>query len=151
MDSDRRSWLTDEALSRTDAMTMAHALEARVPLLNADLVAYASRIPTSMRVRLFTNKWILRKAFGKRLPAHVLSAKKRGWFSPTAKWLRRKEVYALAREALSSGYHTGSDPILKPEGAVRMLEEHKNGRYAPATLWMLITLRVWAKAYDVSL
>ena len=151
MDSDRRSWLTDEALARTDAMTMAHALEARVPLLNADLVAYASRIPTSMRVRLFTNKWILRKAFGKRLPAHVLSAKKRGWFSPTAKWLRRKEVYALAREALSSGYHAGSDPILKPEGAVRMLEEHKNGRYAPATLWMLITLRVWAKAYDVSL
>ena len=151
LDSDRRSWLTDEALARTDAMTMAHALEARVPLLGADLVAYASRIPTSMRVRLFTNKWILRKAFGARLPAHVLSAPKRGWFSPTAKWLRRKEVYALAREALSSGYHPGSDPLLKPEGAVRMLDEHMSGRYAPSTLWMLITLRVWAKAFDLSL
>jgi len=151
MDSDRRSWLTDEALARTDAMTMAHALEARVPLLSADLVAYASRIPTNMRVRLSTNKWILRKAFGTRLPPHVLSAPKRGWFSPMAKWLRRKEVYALAKEALSSGYHTGSDPLLKPEGAVRMLDGHVSGRYAMTTLWMLITLRVWAKTFGMSL
>ncbi len=151
LDSDRRSWLTDEALARTDAMTMAHALEARVPLLNADIVAYASRIPTNMRVRFLTNKWILRKAFGKRLPAHVLVAKKRGWFSPTAKWLRRPEVYALAKEVLSAGYHKGSDAILKSEGATKMLDEHVKGRYAMSTLWMLITLRVWAKTFDVSL
>jgi asparagine synthase (glutamine-hydrolysing) len=152
MDSDRRSWLTDEALARTDAMTMAHALEARVPLLNPDIVAYASCIPTRMRVRLMTSKWILRKAFGKRLPAHILSAKKRGWFTPTAKWLRRPEVRALATETLSRGYHAGSDDIIHSDGALTMLDEHvTKGRYAVTTLWMLITLRVWAKTYDVSL
>ncbi|OGG51681.1 asparagine synthase (glutamine-hydrolyzing) [Candidatus Kaiserbacteria bacterium RIFCSPHIGHO2_02_FULL_54_11b] len=152
MDSDRRSWLTDEALARTDAMTMAHALEARVPLLNPDIVAYASRIPTKMRVRLMANKWILRKAFGKRLPAHILSAKKRGWFTPTAKWLRRPEVNSLAKEIFSRGYHAGSDELLHSDGALAMLDAHvAKGRYAMSTLWMLVTLRVWAKTYDVSL
>jgi asparagine synthase (glutamine-hydrolysing) len=152
MDSDRRSWLTDEALARTDSMTMAHALEARVPFLNPDIVEYASRIPTNMRVRLMTNKWVLRKALGKRLPAHILSAKKRGWFTPTAKWLRRPEVNQLAKEALSHGYHAGSDGLLRSDGALAMLEGHvSRGRYAMTTLWMLITLRVWAKTYNVTL
>lgn len=152
MDADRRSWLVDEALARTDTMTMAASLEARVPLLQFDIVEYASRIPSTMRAGLFTNKKILRAAFAKRLPKHVLNAKKRGFFSPTAKWMRRPAMLALVRETLSAGYHPGTDALLNFPAVQKMLEDHVSGRtYAMNTLWTLVTLRLWAKQYDASL
>lgn len=152
MDADRRSWLVDEALARTDTMTMAASLEARVPLLQFGLVEYASRIPSRMRVGLWSNKKILRAAFAGRLPKHVLAAKKRGFFSPTAKWLRRPAMLALVREVLSEGYHPGTDALLNFKGVQKMLEDHVAGRgYAMNTLWTLVTLRMWAKQYDASL
>ena len=152
MDADRRSWLVDEALARTDTMTMAASLEARVPLLNTDLVLYAARIPSHMRVGLFEGKKILHDAFRARLPKHILNAKKRGWFSPTAKWLRRPNALALAREVLSPGFDRGTDALINFAGAQKMLEDHVAGRgYALPTLWTLITLRLWAKAYNAKL
>ncbi|MGH7935517.1 MAG: asparagine synthase (glutamine-hydrolyzing) [Chthoniobacterales bacterium] len=151
MDADRRSWLVDEALARTDAMTMASSLEARVPLLNTELVLYASRLPSRERVGFREGKKILRSAFKSRLPAHVLSAKKSGFFSPTAKWLRRPAMQALAREVLSPGYHPATDRVLNFAGVEQMLEAHVGKRaYSMNTLWLLITLRLWAKTYNVT-
>ena len=80
------------------------------------------------------------------------SAKKRGFFSPTAKWLRRPAMLALVREVLSPGYHPGTDEVLNFEGVQKMLADHVAGRgYAMNTLWTLVTLRLWAKQYDASL
>jgi asparagine synthase (glutamine-hydrolysing) len=152
MDADRRSWLVDEALARTDTMSMAASLEERVPLLQFGIVEYASRIGSRMRVGLGSNKKILRTAFAGRLPAHVLAAKKRGFFSPTAKWLRRPAMLALAREVLSEGYHPGTDALLNFEGVQKMLEDHVAGRgYAMNLIWTLITLRLWARAFNATL
>jgi asparagine synthase (glutamine-hydrolysing) len=152
MDADRRSWLVDEALARTDTMSMAASLEARVPLLNTDLVLYASRIPSTLRVGFSGNKQLLRGAFKDRLPVHVLSAKKSGFFSPTAKWLRRPAMLALAREVLSPGFHPATDPLFNFNGILKMLEGHVEGKeYAMNTLWTLLTLRLWAQQYEVIL
>ena len=152
IDADRRSWLTDEALARTDTMSMAASLEARVPLLTTDVVLYASRLPSEMRAGYRGGKKLLRSAFRGRLPAHVLNAPKRGFFSPTAKWLRRPALMHLAEEALSAGFHPGTDKLLNVAGAQQMLQDHVAGRgYAMQTLWMLISLRLWAKRYDAIL
>lgn len=152
MDADRRSWLVDEALARTDTMTMAASLEARVPMLNTDLVLYASRIPSNMRVGLSGNKKILRSAFASRLPRHVLAAQKRGFFSPTAKWLRRPQALALAREVLSRGFDSSTDRAFNFAGIEKMLQGHLSGKnYALTPLWMLITLRLWARALNAYL
>jgi asparagine synthase (glutamine-hydrolysing) len=150
MDIDRRSWLVDEALARTDTMTMGASLEARVPLLSPDIVSFASSLPTSARVGLFQSKKLLRDAYAKRLPQHILSAEKRGFFSPTAKWIRRPGLQAIAREALSQGFHAPTDGLLLPD-ATRLLDAHVQGEYAVHTLWTLVTLRLWAKEFKMSL
>lgn len=150
MDVDRRSWLVDEAMARTDTMTMGASLEARVPFLDPDVISFASTLPTSMRVGLSANKRLLRAAFKKRLPAQVLSERKRGFFSPTAKWLRRRKMLALAREVLSSGYHAETDALLHPD-ILTLLDEHVHGAYAMSTLWTLISLRLYAKEFRMSL
>ncbi|MDO8548115.1 MAG: asparagine synthase-related protein, partial [bacterium] len=152
MDADRRSWLVDEDLARTDTMTMSASLEARVPLLNTELVLYASRIPSNQRVGLRGGKPILHGAFKDRLPAHVLSAKKSGFFSPTAKWLRRPKMLALVREVLARGFHPGTDALINFGGVAKMLDAHVEKReYAMTTLWTLVVLRLWAKQYGATL
>lgn len=150
MDADRRSWLVDEALARTDAMTMAASLEARIPFLDTALVEYASRIPSHMRVGMLgESKPLLRSAFRARLPAHVHGAPKRGWFSPIAKWLRRPDMVSLAQEVLAPGFHAPTDTVLS-ENALKLLDAHIQGKtYASPALWACITLRLWAQHYDV--
>ena len=50
MAADVQTWLPDESLVRTDKLTMAHGLEERVPLLDADLAEYAFRLPSRFKL-----------------------------------------------------------------------------------------------------
>lgn len=46
-----RSALPDELLMYADKLSMAHGLEARVPFLDRDIVEYAQRLPSNLKVR----------------------------------------------------------------------------------------------------
>ena len=41
---DIKTWLPDDLLLKNDKMTMAHAIEARVPYLDHELVEFMARI-----------------------------------------------------------------------------------------------------------
>ncbi len=61
-------------LQRTDRMTMAHSVEARIPFLDSSFVDLAFSIP--IELKQVTNermeKWLLRKAFENYLPEHIV-------------------------------------------------------------------------------
>lgn len=63
-------------LQRVDRMTMAHGLEARVPILDTAVIAAAQQIPIGLKLRSATpkpvEKWILRSAFEDLLPSDVV-------------------------------------------------------------------------------
>ncbi|HKZ23355.1 MAG TPA: asparagine synthase B [Thermoplasmata archaeon] len=61
-------------LQRTDRMTMAHSLEARVPYLDWQHVSFALTLPTHLKVHGTdrVEKWLLRKAFPGLLPDDLL-------------------------------------------------------------------------------
>jgi asparagine synthase (glutamine-hydrolysing) len=65
-------------LQRTDRMTMAHSIEARVPFLDHEFVDFAMSIPIAMRKATENRmeKYILRKAFEEYLPAYIVWRKK---------------------------------------------------------------------------
>ena len=44
-------WLQDNMLLRNDKMSMAHAIEGRVPFLDHELVEFAFRLPRKLRLR----------------------------------------------------------------------------------------------------
>lgn len=69
--------MQDSNLQRVDRMTMAHALEARVPFLDPEVVAVASQIPAELKLRRGPDgrpveKWILRHAFSDLLPPEIV-------------------------------------------------------------------------------
>ncbi len=51
-----------------DKLTMANALEARIPFLDHPLVEYAAGLPTRMKLRQGTRKYLLKKVAARYLP-----------------------------------------------------------------------------------
>ena len=61
-------------LQRVDRMTMAHAIEGRVPFLDLAMIRLGQLIPTEMKIAGSPpiEKWILRKAFEDLLPKEII-------------------------------------------------------------------------------
>ncbi|MGH7654206.1 MAG: asparagine synthase (glutamine-hydrolyzing), partial [Gemmatimonadaceae bacterium] len=73
-DSDRAlygdfcTYLPDQLLAKADRASMAHSLEARSPLLDRALIEYAATIPTSVRLKGFETKHVLKKLAERYVP-----------------------------------------------------------------------------------
>jgi len=150
MKIDQKTWLIDEALLRSDKMSMAYGLEVRVPFLDAAVINFSDNLPTSKKVSLVGTKIALKEAYKERLPKFILNQPKRGWFSPAAKWLRHPEFIDFAKEVLSPNYYEPTSSIFNWEGVNSMLTDHvEKKRYNLNTLWSLLTFQIWAKHYKV--
>ncbi|MBU4480083.1 asparagine synthase (glutamine-hydrolyzing) [Patescibacteria group bacterium] len=152
MDTDRKGWLVDESLMKTDKMSMAYGLEARVPLLDVNLVEFARTIPLKFKLNLFDTKIILKKAYKKDLPEFLFNQPKRGWFSPGAKWLRHPEIYKMAQEVLSENYYSETKNLFNWIEIKKILEDHYNKKeYNLTVIWAILTFQLWAKRYNIKL
>lgn len=147
MHIDCEGWLVDESLMRTDRMTMAFGLEERVPILDFRLVESASRIPTSWKLSIiqtsknFQGKKIWRDAIHDYLPEHILNERKRGWFTPMAKWMRN-ELRDTVSEVLSP---TNLNSNFFDVGEVQKIwQNHLSGsEYNLNMLWAIVMWQLW--------
>jgi asparagine synthase (glutamine-hydrolysing) len=145
---DRYTWLVDESLARSDKMSMAFGLEERVPLLDREVITVAEQMSTKSKISLFNTKIAFRDAFKGHIPDFLYSEPKRGWFSPSAKWLRHKEVEAFTREILSPNYCNATKDLFLWDNVESMLTDHiDKRRYNLTMLWAIITFQVWARGY----
>ncbi|MDQ7815047.1 MAG: asparagine synthase (glutamine-hydrolyzing) [Patescibacteria group bacterium] len=145
---DAQTWLPNESLVRSDKLTMAHALEERVPLLDLELWKLAYRIPSTWKMnRPSQGKRILVDAMRPYLPPHILKVKKQGFFSPAAKWLRG-DLEHFAREVLSDGYAPGSGEYVDLAEARRALDDHiSKKQYGLNQVWSIMTFQVWYRRF----
>jgi asparagine synthase (glutamine-hydrolysing) len=143
---DISTWIPDESLVRTDKLTMASALEERVPLLDVDLVEYASRIPSKFKLGdRFHGKRVFIDAMRPYLPSHLLHEEKRAWMSPAAKWIRGP-LLPWIREILSPSYCEGTKDLFDFEEIEKIVARHvSKEEYALNTIWSLVTFQIWAR------
>lgn len=146
--TDVQTWLPDESLIRSDKLTMASGLEQRVPLLDKELVELAFNIPSKYKINTKRQgKKIFRDAFSDLVPGFVLEQKKRGFFSPAAKWLRG-DLKNMAYEILSSGYSAKTANLFNWAEIKNILDNHiEKKEYGLNTIWSLMTFQVWARNY----
>ena len=146
--TDTRLWLVDDLLLVADKLSMAHGLELRVPFLDHRLVELVESMSDDQKLRItrrgFISKRVHRAAMARRLPAQVLTRKKRGFNNPMDTWLRR-ELQPMVASRLTDG----DSPIHEwlDRGAIRALvEAHQSGRRdARRQLFLLLTLDSWAR------
>jgi asparagine synthase (glutamine-hydrolysing) len=141
-DVDIGVYLVDDLLARTDRLSMAHSLEARVPYLDREVFALSRALPAAMRVRGLSKKRLLRRAVAPLVPRQVVYGRKKGFSIPAAAWLR-DDLQPLARELLSPAALRGGG-LFEPAPVTRLLDEHAAGRADHShRLWGLLMFRLW--------
>ncbi len=143
---DSRVWLPDDLLVKADKMTMAHALELRVPFLDHELMEHAWSLPDHLKIQHGVGKALLRKAARGRVPQAILDRPKMGFGTPTAAWLRGG-MRELANDVLTDGRSLARERF--DLGFVRaLLARHQAGADLSAELWPLLVLELWHKSFS---
>lgn len=83
-----RLYLQDDILVKVDRASMLNSLEVRAPFLDRELVDFLRRLPSDMKLRGATSKWILRRAAEKLLPKEILTRSKQGFAVPIGRWIK---------------------------------------------------------------
>ena len=145
---DQAYYLPDDILYKTDRMSMAHSLEVRPPFLDHRIVEFAASLPQNMKIRGFTQKFILKELMRGKLPETVLNRKKSGFDIPAHEWfrgvLRGLLMDTLTPQAIAS---TG---IFEARAIQSLIRDHMERRInAGFHLWGLLTLFLWMKRWKV--
>ena len=75
---DIKSYLPNDILTKVDRMSMAHSIEARVPLLDHKFVEFAATIPPEMKLKGNDNQVHIQKGDGRHFAErHSVSAEAR--------------------------------------------------------------------------
>ena len=147
-DVDLGIYLVDDLLVKTDRMSMAHSLEARVPYLDTEVAGLAMALPTAAKVRGWAKKRLLRRAAAPLLPRAIMTGRKKGFSIPAAAWLRGP-LEPFARGVLSPG-RIGDQGLLDPAAVTAVLDRHVAGREdLSRQLWGLLSLSLWLDGLPV--
>lgn len=143
---DTKMWLPDNLLMKNDKMTMAASLEARVPLLDEHLIAYAASIPSHLKVHGWQTKWILKQAFADFLPKSILTRTKMGFNVPTGVWFREGQRDYLRNLLLSE--RTRDRNLFDTSLVECLLNAHQDGHHNyQAQLFTLASLELWFRVF----
>ena len=144
---DSKTYLPGDILTKVDRMSMAASLEARVPLLDHDLIEFVcSRIPASMKMKGLETKHILKQAVRDLVPPEILDRPKQGFGVPIKQWINQ-QLRARVRETLTES-RTRQRGITQPRYVSLLLDEHERGRRDHASeLWALFMLELWHRAF----
>ena len=70
-----------------DRMALANSVEARYPFLDKDLVEFARTIPPDLKLRGFTEKYILKRIAERFIPKRIVEREKFGFRAPGSPYL----------------------------------------------------------------
>jgi asparagine synthase (glutamine-hydrolysing) len=140
-------YMCDDILTKVDRASMMHSLEVWAPFLDTAVVEFLTSLPTKYKLRGMQMKYLLRRAFRKELPKHILDRPKKGFGVPIAKWIR-----GPLRQWTEDLLHADA-PLealgLEPKGVRQLLRDHLDGvRDNRKPLWSVIVLLLW---YDMNL
>ena len=144
--ADMKVWLPENLLLKGDKMTMATAVELRVPFLDHKLLEYVAGLPDSMKVRGNQGKWILRKVMGNVLPPSILHRTKKGFPNPAASWLRH-DLRELVRDTLLART-SACGQFFDPQAIEQIVNLHERGKFSEyQEVWSLLVFECWHKQF----
>jgi asparagine synthase (glutamine-hydrolysing) len=131
--------LPELLLMRVDKMTMATAIEARVPFLDHKLVEYVLSIPQSEKVPEFKTKYLLKKAVAGVIPDEIINRPKQGFAVPVTEWFQQ-ELGTRIRRQLSE--FSKEQPYFQADEVERILS--KKNSVLP---WYLYNFALWHQTW----
>jgi asparagine synthase (glutamine-hydrolysing) len=143
---DLKLYLQEAILVKVDRASMACSLEVRAPFLDYELVEFIMNLPSSLKLRRFTSKYLLKRVMKNFLPREVIQRKKKGFGVPIAKWVKGplKELFGdlLSHERIKK------EGFLDPSYVTSLLQDHlANKKDNRKQLWTLLVWELWLARY----
>jgi asparagine synthase (glutamine-hydrolysing) len=144
------NYMRNTLLRDTDVMSMAHALEVRVPLLDHRVVEFVMSLPDALKVRSGPNKALL-AAVVPELPPEAVQRRKMGFTLPFDQWFRGP-LRSWMEERLFSGELVRSG-LTDHQSVRRLWSGYLRGeRYVShSRVWSLAVLAQWCASNGISL
>jgi len=86
-------YMQNQLLHDTDAMSMQHGVEVRLPFLDQDLIQLLNYTSPDIKYQLQKPKGFMVDAFMSILPEAIWNRRKMGFTFPFQRWLRRNEFF----------------------------------------------------------
>ena len=142
--ADTKTYL-HELLMKQDQMSMAASIESRVPFLDHELVELTAKMPTKMKMRGKTTKWILRESLKNILPREILTRSKMGFPVPVGNWFRNEFRHVIEEFVLSE--RTANRGIFNYDFVRQLVNEHNAGENHDERLWFLVNFEMWHRRF----
>jgi asparagine synthase (glutamine-hydrolysing) len=128
---------------------MAASLEVRLPFLAYPLVEFALSMPSNLKVRGTTSKYLLRRLAQSYLPKGIVQRPKKGFGIPVGKWLKhefKSQVDELLNESFVQKQGLFSWSYIKGQ-----LDDHERGSAdRRKELWTLLMFQWWWRKFFIS-
>ena len=150
--SDMGMVLPGDMLVKVDMMSMANALEVRVPFLDYRVVDFAMTLPSQYRINQKQGKLVLRNAFRDVLPRELFERPKHGFEVPLLKWFR-SDLKTMILDDLLNDDFIEAQGIFQIE-AIRGLKQRifaQDPGDIESRIWGLIVFQYWWKKYQPSI
>lgn len=145
---DMRSYLADNCLAKVDRMSMACSLEARVPLLDREVVELAFSLPFELKVKALKTKVLLKDIAAHHVPRHCVYRAKRGFAAPLRDWI--KGEFRPVMEELLSPTRIRADGLFDASEIERLKADHLAGRANNGhVLWALVVFHDWRRRWAI--
>lgn len=134
-------------LTFEDKVSMAHSLEARVPLLDNELVDFLLDVPfDSLWPGGNTGKVLFRESVRPLVPREIYTKPKMGFGPPDASWYRG--ILRGWIEELVEPHLTGERGVFQPRYLRKVLDDHFEGHANHYHLiWSLVNLEAWCGVF----
>jgi asparagine synthase (glutamine-hydrolysing) len=144
-----RCYMLNTLLRDSDVMSMAHGLEARVPLIDRDLAHKLMALPGSWKINSHTPKPLLVGALRGTLPEQIVHRRKRGFTLPFEHWLR-DELRSEVEVTLGRIEHGPLASVLDPKVVTQIWQDFQQGKTSWSRPWSLYVLERWCELHSVT-
>jgi len=144
-----RCYMLNTLLRDSDAMSMAHGLEIRVPLIDHHLAEKLLALPGAWKLDAHTPKPLLVGALRGALPDQIVHRRKRGFTLPFEHWLR-DELSSGVEQTLRRTADGPLASLLSPKTVLKTWEDFLRGRTSWSRPWSLYVLERWCELQGVT-
>lgn len=141
-----KHFLGDHNLNYTDRAGMSVGVEVRVPLLDLDLVEFATRVPSAYKQQGRVGKAVFKRAMEPYLPHDVIYRPKGSFGAPLRRWLRH-ELRDMVDDTLSPSA-IRKRGFFDPSAVQRLITSDRAGRVdGTYTIFALMCVEFWCRSH----
>ncbi|OLE51015.1 MAG: asparagine synthase (glutamine-hydrolyzing) [Acidobacteria bacterium 13_1_20CM_3_53_8] len=146
-----RGYMANTLLRDTDAMSMAHSLEVRVPFVDAEVVRFMLGLPGAWKMRGDGPKPLLQDVIKDLLPTEFMRRPKMGFTLPFESWMQSRLRDQINQKFADEGGFIKLG--IRPEAAQKvwarfLLNPRSVGWSRP---WSLFVLANWCELHQIEL